>query len=123
MAAKGHYIFIASMDVDPDKEDLFNEVYDNEHIPYLMEVEGVIAVQRLRLCAFDMAIGGEIKHVEASGAPRYRAMYEVTDPAVLKSDAWAEAVERGRWATEVRPYTSNRHHEMREIMQDTSCNN
>jgi hypothetical protein len=22
------YLFVASMDVDPDKEDLFNEVYD-----------------------------------------------------------------------------------------------
>ena len=27
------YVFIASMDVDPDKEDLFNEVYDTEHVP------------------------------------------------------------------------------------------
>ena len=34
------YVFIASMDVDPDKEDLFNEVYDTEHVPYLLEVPG-----------------------------------------------------------------------------------
>ena len=27
------YVFIASMDVDPEKEDLFNEVYDTEHAP------------------------------------------------------------------------------------------
>ena len=38
MAIKTHYLFIASMDVDPDKEDLFNEVYDTEHIPNLYEV-------------------------------------------------------------------------------------
>lgn len=116
MATRGHYVFIASMDVEPEKEALFNEVYDDEHIPYLMEVEGVIDVQRLRLCAFDLSIGGEIKHVEATGAPRYRAVYEITDPGVLTSDAWAEAIERGRWATEVRPYTSNRQHELREIL-------
>ena len=28
------YLFTARMDVEPEKEDLFNEVYDEEHIPY-----------------------------------------------------------------------------------------
>jgi len=34
------YIFVASMDVDPDKEALFNEVYDTEHIPNLLNFQG-----------------------------------------------------------------------------------
>jgi len=29
---------------------------------------------------------------------------------VLTSDAWANAVEEGRWAEHVRPYTTNRRH-------------
>ena len=41
------YLFTASMDVDPEKEDLFNEVYDTEHVPLLSTVPGVISVQRL----------------------------------------------------------------------------
>ena len=28
----------AAMDVDPDKEALFNEVYDTEHIPLIIKV-------------------------------------------------------------------------------------
>ena len=32
MAAKAKYLFIASMDVDPDKEALFNEVYVGERL-------------------------------------------------------------------------------------------
>jgi hypothetical protein len=32
------------MDVDPDKEALFNEVYDTEHVPNLLKVPGVHAV-------------------------------------------------------------------------------
>ena len=32
MPITSKYLFVASMDVDPDKEDLFNEVYDTEHI-------------------------------------------------------------------------------------------
>ena len=27
------YLFVVSMDVNADKEALFNEVYDSEHIP------------------------------------------------------------------------------------------
>ena len=42
------YLFVASMDVDPDKEDLFNEVYDTEHIPNLLKVPGVHAVTASR---------------------------------------------------------------------------
>ena len=26
-------LFVVSMDVDADKEELFNEIYDTEHIP------------------------------------------------------------------------------------------
>ena len=35
---------------------------------------------------------------------------EIEDPQVLQSPQWAEAVERGRWPSEVRPHTSNRQH-------------
>ena len=41
MAITGKFIFTASMDVDPAKEDLFNEVYDKEHIPNLLKVRGL----------------------------------------------------------------------------------
>jgi len=35
MPIKAKYLFVASMDVDTDKEALFNEVYDTEHVPLL----------------------------------------------------------------------------------------
>src|SRR2546426_5714022 len=44
--------------------------------------------------------------------PAYNALYEGESPAVLTSDAWAKAVEEGRWAEHVRPYTTNRRHVM-----------
>ena len=37
------YLFIVSMDVTKEKEALFNEVYDTEHVPLLLKVPGVIA--------------------------------------------------------------------------------
>ena len=30
------YLFVTNMDVDKDKEGLFNKVYDTEHIPHLL---------------------------------------------------------------------------------------
>ena len=33
MTEKTKYLLVASMDVTPEKEVLFNEVYDTEHIP------------------------------------------------------------------------------------------
>src|SRR5215218_7532981 len=48
MPIESKYVFIASMDVDADKEEIFNEVYDNEHVPNLLQVPGVHAVTRLK---------------------------------------------------------------------------
>lgn len=110
------YIFIVSMDVAPEKERLFNEVYDREHVPNLLKVPGVRSVTRLCTEPASLNIGGETKRLTGAGAPRYMAIYEIDSPNVLTSTAWAEASELGRWATEVRPYTSNRYHIVRKVM-------
>ena len=61
MPIKSKYLFVASMDVDPDKEALFHEVYDTEHVPNLLKVPGVYAVTRLQGEPFAMSIGGQEK--------------------------------------------------------------
>lgn len=113
-----HYLFIVSMDVAPDKEALFNEVYDTEHVPFLMDVEGVRGVRRSVKQPFTVRIGDELKKMDLDAEPKYCAIYEIDNPAVLASDAWAEAVERGRWGSEVRPHTFNRSHVLRKITVD-----
>jgi hypothetical protein len=104
------------MDVAPDKEQLFNEVYDTEHVPYLLEVPGVLSVTRAKTVPLRLAIAGEVKELPA-GSPRYTALYTVESPDVLSGEAWAGAVERGRWGTEVRPHTFNRAHALYEIAE------
>jgi hypothetical protein len=110
------YVFIASMDVAPEKEALFNEVYDREHVPNLLKVPGVRAVTRLRTERASVNIGGQPKPVTGDGAPAYTAIYEIDGPEVLTSAAWAQAVELGRWPAEVRPFTTNRHHIVRKVV-------
>ncbi len=114
MPVTSKYVFVASMDVDPDKEALFNEVYDTEHIPNLLKVPGVQSVTRLKGEPFAMSIGGAETQVAQEG-PRYSAVYEIDGPHVLVSPQWAKAVEQGRWPGEVRPYTRNRRHVLYEV--------
>ena len=109
MAVTSKYIFVVSMDVDPDKEALFNEVYDTEHVPALRTVPGVHSAARFKGEPFAMTLGGEKRDVEHPG-PRYTAIYEIDGPHVLVSPEWANASEAGRWPNEVRPFTHNRRH-------------
>ena len=101
------YVLIVSMDVEPEKEALFNEVYDIEHVPNLLSVPGVLAAARIKGEAFALSIGGEQKWI-AHENPRYTAIYEIDNPEVLISRPWAEAGEAGRWPGQVRPHTRNR---------------
>ena len=115
MDRKARFIFIASMDVDEDKEELFNDIYDNEHIPLILNVPGVISAKRFCSAPLTMMIGGEKKTISADGEPHHSAVYELENADVLTSDAWAAAVDAGRWPTEVRPFTRNRRHALKKL--------
>src|SRR5262249_28320730 len=82
------------MDVQHDREALFNEIYDAEHVPELGKVPGVHRVSRYRTT---------VPH-----EPRYLALYEIARPDLPVSSEWKTASDTGRWAPEVRPYTINR---------------
>src|SRR5262245_34939461 len=119
MPISSKYLFVVNMDVDADKEALFNEVYDTEHIPNLLKVPGVRAVTRMAGEPFAMSIGGAEKKVAHDG-PRYSAVYEIDGPHVLVSSAWAKAVEDGRWPGQVRPFTHNRRHARYMVRYDAA---
>lgn len=117
MDPKARYVFTASLDVDPAKEELFNELYDSEHVPFLLEVPGVLAVTRVRSeLGATMRIDGQTKALVAEGEPKYSAIYELESADVLLSDAWAKAVDRGRWPKEIRPHIRARRHTLKKIM-------
>src|SRR3979409_2548340 len=55
-----------------------------------------------------MSIGGQLKTIVIDNSPKYGALYEIESPEVLISEAWAKAVEQGRWPAQVRPHTRQR---------------
>lgn len=110
MPIQSKYVFSAAMDVEPGKDAIFNEVYDQEHVPMLLKVPGVIAVTRFKTEELTIIIGGQRRTVVVETEPKYNSFYEIESPEVLVSDAWAKAVDQGRWPGEVRPHTKNRRH-------------
>ena len=116
MAGKAKYLMIASMDVDAEHDAIFNEVYDQEHVPNLLKVPGVLGVSRYKRGTLTMNIGGERKTIEIPNEPTYTAIYELESPDVLTSPAWDKAVEDGRWPVQVRPHTKNRRHVLLKLM-------
>ena len=88
------YVFWVLMDIEPHKEALFNDLYDNEHVPLLLKLPGCVNVARYR--------------TEAPGQPRYLAVYEVENSELPMSKLWNDTSDVGRWKPEVRPYTYNK---------------
>jgi hypothetical protein len=94
MALDAKYLYVVMMDVEPDKEELFNKTYDEEHIPILTKVPGVISAARYK--------------TSDEGVARYLAIYELESPDVPQSEAFQQASDSGEWPTKVRPFCKNR---------------
>ena len=94
LIGKTPYVFWVMMDIEPHREALFNELYDNEHLPLLLKLPGCVNAVRY--------------HTSTAGEPRYLCAYEVENTTLPMSKLWNETSDIGRWKPEVRPYTYNK---------------
>ena len=120
MPLTSKYLMIASMDVEAPQDAIFNEVYDQEHVPNLSKVPGVVSIARFARQELTMSIGGEKRIIKIENEPKYTAIYELESPEALVSQEWGDAVERGRWPSQVRPYTKNRRHVLLKLLPPRS---
>lgn len=88
--APWHYI--VATDIEPAAEADFNAWYDQEHLPGLAAVPGVLRAARFRVA-------------EGPG-PRYHACYELADRSAFNGPAWL-AVRGTAWSSRVRPHFVN----------------
>lgn len=88
------YVFWVMMDIEPHREALFNDLYDNEHLPLLLKLPGCVNAVRYRTAT--------------AGEPRYLCAYEVDRTDLPMSKLWNDTSDIGRWKPEVRPYTYNK---------------
>jgi hypothetical protein len=85
-------VILVSMNVDPSREDEFNDWYNMEHIPHFNRLAGVITARRFRATA---------------GDPRYVALYHVEDTGIYATPGWIAANETP-WMLRMRRFQHDR---------------
>ncbi|MYC07910.1 MAG: hypothetical protein F4X57_12195 [Chloroflexi bacterium] len=92
------YILLIQMDIPTELENDFNRLYESEHIPNLLQVDGVHSCTRYRL-----------ESSSDDGMARYAAIYEVDAPGIHQTDKWQRQADiECDWMTKIRPNTYNR---------------
>jgi len=79
-----------AINVGPEVEAEFNDWYNQEHLPQLGSVPGVLTARRFR------ASGPDIEN-------KYLALYHMTSLDVTRSDAWSKAANTP-WTEKMRPH-------------------
>ena len=85
-------LLVVGYNVGSEDEEEVNNWYETEHIPALLQVDGVLAARRYRC---------------QQGPHSYIAIYHLTEPGVCKSEMWKKAAETP-WTHAVRPKMGER---------------
>ena len=86
-------LLLNAMNAAPEFEAEFNQWYDQEHIPALAAVPGVLCARRFRAASTTLQ--------------KYVALYHLQSPEVCSTQAWSKAVETP-WTKKMRPYMLDR---------------
>jgi hypothetical protein len=116
MAIKSRWFLTVSMDIPADREELFNHLYETEHMPQLAAVPGVLSAVRSKRIEMEMYYTGKLHRIDPGNEAKYSIIYELESPDVVKTKAWDTAGDTGRWPTEIRPYATNRTMILREVI-------
>lgn len=82
-----HILLIVRTDVAPEMEEEFNRFYNEEHIPRLLRVPGVLWAKR---------------GINTGDGQKYIALYEHENADVRNSSAYRDVLET-EWARRIRP--------------------
>jgi len=100
MGSKKQILLIIRTDVVPEMEEEFNHWYDEEHIPRLLAVPGVIWAKR---------------GINIGNGQKYIAIYEHENPEVQHTSAYRDALET-EWTQRIRPHLRNFTREIYELL-------
>jgi hypothetical protein len=86
-----------TFEIEPADEAEFNDIYDNDHVPNILKLEGVREVIRFRDAA-----------PNEKGFLVYTAIYFLTRENLHLTPEWKELSDLGRWAPVIRPKVKSR---------------
>jgi hypothetical protein len=91
------FCMMITFEVAPEDEGEFNAVYDDEHVPNILKVDGVLEVIRFRDASLN-----------ERGFCVYSAIYFLARENLHETPEWKAFSEIGRWAPEIRPKLKSR---------------
>ena len=96
-AGAAPYCMIITFEIAPEDEAEFNDIYDNDHIPTLLDLDGVLEVIRFRDAA-----------PNDKGFLVYSALYMFTRENLHETPEFTALSNLGRWAPVIRPKVKSR---------------
>jgi hypothetical protein len=91
------FCMMITFEIAPEDEAEFNDIYDNDHIPNILKLKGVIEVIR-----FKDAVPNE------KGLLVYSALYILAQENLHQTAEWKAVSDLGRWAPVIRPKVKSR---------------
>ncbi|NYT81103.1 hypothetical protein H0A70_06305 [Alcaligenaceae bacterium] len=101
------YFLMLTFEISSDQEELFNDIYDTEHAPYILAVEGVHSCVRFT-----------DRSTSAEGWLVYSTLYRFDRPDLPDSPQWKAASDRGRWKDMIRPHVKSRQRRQGRIVAE-----
>ena len=86
-----------TFEIAPEDEAEFNDIYDNDHIPTILQLPGLLEVIRFRDAA-----------PNEKGFLVYSAIYFMTKENLHETPEWKKLSDLGRWAPVIRPKVKSR---------------
>ena len=91
------FCMMITFEIAPEDEAEFNDIYDNDHIPNILKLEGVLEIIRFRDAA-----------PNEKGYLVYSAIYFLAKENLHLTPEWTALSDLGRWAPVIRPKVKSR---------------
>jgi len=91
------HCMMITFEIAPADEAEFNDIYDNDHIPTIMQLPGVLEVIRFRDA-----------QMNERGYLVYSAIYFMAQENLHETPEWKKLSDMGRWMPVIRPKVKSR---------------
>lgn len=92
------YIYFLQQSIPTDLDTKFNELYDNDHIPLMLQARDAKSCTRYKL-----------QYSDSGGVPDYLAVYAIAKSDTPRSAEWKRQTNLGAWPMQMRPnFTARR---------------
>ena len=96
-ATNSDYIYFLQQSIPAEYDAKFNELYNGDHIPLMMQAPGAKACTRYKL-----------EYSDTGDTPDYLAIYAIDKADTPRSPEWKKQTSLGAWPTQIRPHFTAR---------------